>query len=155
MMHAHFQKYLRAIVVLSFVGMLVTAYLIYQHYKDAGGSFCDINDFVNCDIVNKSTYAEIFGIPVSVLGFFAYGVFFFASLFFHSIERKIHSGPLLGGLTLFSGIGLLFSLYLTYIEFFVLYAVCIFCLTQQILIFIIFLLFISLWRIAQKSHSLS
>lgn len=155
MTHAHLQKYLRAIVVLSFAGMLVTGYLIYQHYKDAGGSFCDINDFVNCDIVNKSTYAEIFGIPVSVLGFLAYGVFFFATLFFHSLEKRMHTGPLLAGLTLFSGIGLLFSLYLTYIEFFVLHAVCIFCLTQQIIIFIIFSLFFSLWRVSQKSHSFS
>lgn len=154
MTNAHFKKYLHAIVVLSFAGMLVTGYLIYQHYKDAGGSFCNIDDFVNCDIVNKSMYAEIFGIPVSVLGFVAYGIFFLVSLFFHHFEKKIHAGPLLAGLTLFSGMGLLFSLYLTYIEFFVLRAVCIFCLTQQIIIFIIFLLFLSLWRIAQKSHSL-
>ena len=54
------QKYFRIISFLAAAGIFVTIYLIFQHYRTVGGSFCNVNDYVNCDIVNKSKYAEIF-----------------------------------------------------------------------------------------------
>lgn len=134
-------KFFIALLFLSLTGMIVTAYLVYQHYKDPGGAFCNVNDYVSCDIVNKSIYSEIFGIPVAVLGFLAYGL-----LFVLSVTRR-----LVGFATLFSGAGLLFSLYLTYIEFFVLQALCILCITQQILILFIFLIYLYIWFAQRKS----
>lgn len=136
------------LLILSSFGMLVTAYLIYQHYKPAGGSFCNVDDFVNCDIVNKSIYSEIFGIPVSIIGFAAY-VFFFIIAFALFLGKKIQKNIILFS-ALFAGASVLFSLYLTYIEFFVLDAVCILCLTQQILILLIFITILHLWRNPQK-----
>lgn len=139
------------VMALAFAGMLVTAYLTYQHYADPGGAFCNVNQYVSCDIVNQSVYAEIFGIPVAMLGFLAYAAILVMAL---AARQGRHAQAIVRFGTFFSGLGLLFSLYLTYIEFFVLRALCIFCLTQQIIILIIFIIFFTLWRTLSKSpHS--
>lgn len=137
------KKYITLLRALSFLGMLVTAYLTYQHFAYPGGKFCNVNDYVSCDIVNKSIYAEIFGVPVAILGLIAYTFFFLLS--FRLTPGLFKYGAFAAGL------GLLFSLYLTLVEFFVLNAVCIFCVTQQILILFIFLIFLFLWRRFGKS----
>lgn len=133
------KKLWRAIAVFSFLGMIATAYLTYQHFSAPGEAFCNVNYYLSCDIVNKSIYAEIFGIPVAIIGFAAYAFFFFLSFLSLPGKRAARIGALV------AGCGLLFSLYLTYIEFFVLQAVCIFCVTQQILILLIFIMFLFLW----------
>lgn len=139
-----------AVMALAFAGMLVTAYLTYQHYADPGGAFCNVNQYVSCDIVNQSVYAEIFGIPVAILGFLAYTTILVMAI---SAWKGWHPQPIIRFGTFFTGLGLLFSLYLTYIEFFVLRALCIFCLTQQILIIIIFIIFFMSWRKLSTSPS--
>ncbi|MBP9718383.1 hypothetical protein KBD59_03745 [Candidatus Gracilibacteria bacterium] len=140
----NYKKLLLAVHIASILGMLVTGYLIYQHYKPAGESFCNINEYISCDIVNKSEYSELFGvIPVSVLGFLSYLFFGVVSAFWlkkGGIPKRLQ---LLA--TVFGVFSLIFSLYLTYIEFFVLFAVCIFCLAQQVLILIISLILLYLW----------
>lgn len=137
-----------AVIALAFSGMLVTAYLTYQHYADPGGAFCNVNQYVSCDIVNQSVYAEIFGIPVAILGFLAYTTILVMAI---GAWKGWHPQPIIRFGTFFTGLGLLFSLYLTYIEFFVLQALCIFCLTQQIIILIIFMIFFTLWLKLLKS----
>lgn len=134
----------KALVILASVGMLITAYLIYQHYKPVNGSFCNLSDFVNCDVVNKSEYSEIFDIPVAVFGFLAYTTLFVVPLGILKKWFRPTRELLLGGV-IFSLFSLFFSLYLTAIELFVLRTICLLCVTQQILIFIITLLLIQLW----------
>ena len=143
--------------LLAVAGMAVTAYLIYQHYKIPGESFCNISDFISCDVVNKSIYSEFLGIPVSILGFLTYLLLTacLVSLVRNWSIEKLHRTVTRARMTLLliviSGIGLLFSLYLSYIEFFVLRALCIFCLTQQILILLIFLTLGYVWFHDRKS----
>lgn len=129
--------------ILSGLGLVVTAYLVYQHYKPVGSSVCNINDYINCDIVNKSQYSEIFGIPVALLGFGAYAVFFITSFF----RFQKFLGPLL----LFVGIAAGFSLYLTYIEIAILRAICLFCVTQQILIISILIIYLRLLWLKKRN----
>lgn len=152
MLEKKYNQLLSLLAILSFVGMIVTTYLIYQHYKPAGGSFCNVNDYVNCDIVNKSIYAEIFNIPVSILGFAAYVVLLGGALLARLGFRKHILIPLLA---LFAAFSLLFSLYLTYVEFFILKAICVLCVTQQILILFIFILFLILWFLQRKARLFS
>ena len=137
-----FKKYLTALTLLSLLGMGVSAYLIHQHFKPSGTSFCNVNEYVNCDIVNKSEYAEISGIPVSVLGFGAYSILLVLSLAASLVRYRL---PAVTTGALFSAGGLAFSIYLTGIEFFVLNAICLFCLTSQIFILFIFIIFLFLW----------
>lgn len=141
---------LKIVTALSFLGMFVAAYLIYQHFKIPGSSFCNVSDYVSCDVVNKSRYSEIFGIPVSILGFLAYVFIFFTS--FGLVKGWFKN--ILGWLALFSILSLTFSLYLTYVEFFVLYALCIFCLTQQTIILFISIILFYLWLKNRRSSRL-
>lgn len=133
-------------------GILLGCYLLYQHYKPAGSSFCNITDYINCDIVNKSTYAEIAGVPVALMGIIAYCLLFAASrkLFYTGSSRN-----LLLFSTFLAGGSFLFSLYLTVVEFFVLYAICLFCILSQVIILTIFILTLLLWREFSKSSSVS
>lgn len=144
------KQYLILLTVLLALGMLITAYLVYQHYKSAGGSFCNVSDYVSCDVVNKSKYSEIVGFPVALLGFLAYAIFFFFSIGF--LKNWKFPRRTLGVLVFFSAASVLFSLYLTIIEFFVLKALCLLCITQQMLIFFIFFIFLYLW-LQKKSFS--
>jgi uncharacterized membrane protein len=100
-----------------------------------------------CITVNNSIYSEIYGLPVSVLGLIGYLAILLVLLIesLPGIAKKIGpfsfvvaNGPLfIFGATL---IGLLFSAYLTYIEAFVIYAYCPFCVASAILMTILFVL---------------
>ena len=90
----------------------------------------------DCSTVNASRYAEVYGIPVAVIGIAGY----FAILLSHWYEQRDKffekNGPLLiFGLAL---TGFLFTLYLIYVELVFLHAFCPFCLTSQVAMTLIF-----------------
>jgi uncharacterized membrane protein len=128
--------------------MVFCVYLIYLHYQPNEGSFCNIATGFNCEIVNKSSWSYMqFGsvkIPVAIMGFLTYLILFLGSFGlmkdwkFDKILPFLKAKMIVFLMILLSAIGMGFSLYLTYIEAFVLYNYCIFCLGQQILIILIF-----------------
>ena len=114
----------KMIIFLSLLGILVSGYLIKIHFTFS--SFCDLNQALSCSTVNASDYANVLGIPVSFLGLAFYVfVFIFSTLnyFLKEKYRKLSKLILVA-----SVVGLFFSLYLTYAEFFLIKAVCILCL---------------------------
>ncbi len=54
----------------SLLAAAVSTYLAYQHHEALSGSesFCNVNETLNCDLVNTSSYSEIAGIPIAVIG---------------------------------------------------------------------------------------
>lgn len=129
------------ISVLSFIAMLVTVYLTYMHFKPDASSVCDFNDKFNCDIVNKSPWSVIdlgfIEIPVAILGFGTYLILFLGAtglVYKWETWQALNSKKLIDLMIFLSAVGVVFSLYLTYIEAFVLYTFCIFCLIQQVII---------------------
>ncbi len=120
------------ITVLSLIGFIVTAYLTYVYYNQAETSFCVTGS--SCDIVRLSGYSSIDGIPVSLVGLVGYFGLFIITV--SNISDRLK------WLTLYfiSLPGLVFSIYLTYVEVFVLKAICSFCLLSAILITAIFIL---------------
>lgn len=114
------------------VALLIALYLVEAHYKPELTDFCNFSTAWNCDLVNKSIYAEIFGIPVAIFGSAAYLFLLIFSLrgLFRDQKKLI---PIAWGFTLLST---LFALYLTGIETFVLKTYCVFCVAQQILILV-------------------
>jgi uncharacterized membrane protein len=91
-----------------------------------------------CHDVNFSIYSEIYGIPVSVFGLAA----FLAILGILLLEGRLRIVKENGPLSIF-GIslgGVAFTAYLTYLEIFVIKAVCPFCVLSAILITLIFIL---------------
>ncbi|MGO9335944.1 MAG: vitamin K epoxide reductase family protein [Terracidiphilus sp.] len=122
-------RYLLAILALA--GVVVSALALQVHYSTATEP-CDINAKWDCGIVNHSPFAEILHIPVAALGIAGYmamiGLAFFG-------RRRLLAGLAIGALG--------FSLYLTYIEKYVLEVYCIYCVSSLGIIVLITVL--SFW----------
>jgi uncharacterized membrane protein len=136
-------KILYIVSGLLFLNVLLSAYLAYEFYFPSDDSVCSINAVFDCQTVAETEYAVLFGVPVAIWGVLFYtglfiGVFGVAlKLPFHKIYKKFRPGVVLNIVRYFSYFGLLFSLYLTYIEAAVIYVFCPFCLTQQVFIIVV------------------
>jgi uncharacterized membrane protein len=119
------------ISVLAVVGIVVSSVSLYHHYGSGKTSFCDFGETFNCDIVNRSTYSSVFGIPVDLIGILGYAAF----LALATLYRSKAETPAM--LMIASTLGLGFAIYLTYIERFVLGAWCILCLSSLAMIVLI------------------
>jgi vitamin-K-epoxide reductase (warfarin-sensitive) len=122
---------LLAIAVLSSAGAIVSGVSLERHYAKSATSYCDFGEKFNCDIVNRSEYSEMMGIPVAGIGVVGYGVLFALSTFYRARAKT----PL--RLLMAAIAGLVFALYLTYVEGYVLTTWCVLCLTSLGLIFLI------------------
>ena len=123
-----------AILVLVMVGLLDSLYLSWVKLSNTEAA-C-LPGIGNCETVNSSSYASIGGIPVAVLGAAAY----LAILAVLLLERRkgfwMDNGEMI--IFGFSLIGVLYSLYLTYLELAVIHAICPFCVVSAIALILIF-----------------
>lgn len=132
-------RVLLLISLLASGGAVVSSVSLFHHYGTSATSYCDIGENFNCDIVNRSTYSTIFGVPVALIGIVGYlGLLALTTLY----RRQAWLPATLATVSL---AGLSFALYLTYIEGFVLAAWCILCLSSLVLIFSITVLSAMLW----------
>lgn len=113
-----------AIAVLSVVGMVVSSISLFHHYGSSKSSFCDFGNTFNCDMVNRSIYSTVFGIPVALIGILGYALL----LVLATVYRDKNDAAIM--LLVASVAGLGFAIYLTYIEGFVLGVWCILCLSS-------------------------
>ncbi len=126
-----------SIAVLALAGVIVSAISLQRHYAKSATEFCDFSQKFSCDIVNRSEYSTVEGIPVGGIGLAGYAALFVLATFWKArIETPIR---LLGAAIA----GLAFALYLTYIEAFELMTWCILCLISLALISLISLLAIA------------
>jgi uncharacterized membrane protein len=127
----------RAIAVLALLGALDATYLLLGKLGITSGYVCSVTG--GCEIVNTSPYSELMGVPVALIGLLGYVATLIVAL--AAIQpRWLSEGRLDLLLGLLSGIGVAFSLCLTYIELFVLHTLCQWCLVSQALIIAIFVL---------------
>src|SRR4030066_147783 len=104
-----------AAVVLALVGLADSAYLAYVKLTNQLASCSNLGD---CETVNSSGFSEIGGVPIALLGAAAYIIILGALALDHPGGRWAESGRYaFFGLSL---VGTLYSLYLTYLEVFVL-----------------------------------
>lgn len=122
------RKRLIAIAALSVLGIVVSGYSLLHHSSFVSGAFCTINSTFNCDIVNKGPFSEVGGVPVALIGVLGYVFLLVAAMLY---AKRPQDRALLAFLLLASAGGFAFSLYLTYLEAFVLKAWCLLCLTSQ------------------------
>ena len=124
-----------AMIVLAIVGAADSLYLLI--YKLTGApQMCLGNG--GCHNVNFSPYSEIYGIPISAIGLVVYILMAVLLLLEPRVKLLKENNPLLlFGMTL---IGVAFSAYLTYLELYVIHAVCPFCVTSAITISLMFIL---------------
>ncbi len=118
------RRILLLISLLALAGMVISSVSLYHHYGTSKYSYCDFGAAFNCDMVNRSIYSVVLGVPVALIGVLGYA----ALLMFSTLYRTKAETPvmlLLGSLT-----GLSFALYLTYVEKFVLAVWCLLCLSS-------------------------
>lgn len=125
-----------AILFLAFCGLADSAYLL-QHATAGSPLLCDPTvTLTGCNIVAQSPYAYLFGIPVAEYGLIFYGLLFFVAAFelllFHHLVRRMMQG--------LSLLGFAMSVYFVGIQFFVINALCIYCLASAVIAFLIFTL---------------
>ena len=122
------------IAALSLGGVIDSAISLQRHYAKSATQFCDFSQRFSCDIVNRSEYSSIVGIPVAGIGLAGYGVLLVLATFLRT--RAETPNRLLGAAIA----GLAFALYLTYVEAYVLETWCILCLLSLAFIALISLL---------------
>ena len=128
---------------LAVLGILVSAYMTVYKLTD-NPNMCLGNG--GCSTVNSSKYAELYGIPVAVIGIGGY----LSILVFLWLERSNSFLTSNGTLVVFALalLGFLFTLYLIYVELALIHALCPFCVTSQITMTVLFIL--SIIRLARQ-----
>ena len=120
---------------LALVGVFVSTYLTLYKLGYIGTLNCAIG---SCETVNTSRWATFFGMPVAAwgLGFYLVAL----TVAFMSVqERYADSRKMAVALAVLTGWGTLFSGWLTYLELFVIHAICIWCVTSACIVLLMFL----------------
>ena len=125
------RRLLIAIALLAVCGIAVSSVALRHHYETSATSYCDIAENFSCDIVNRSTYSTMLGVPDALIGIVGYA----ALLILATLYRSKAETPRI--LLIASVAGLGFALYLTYVEAFVLATWCILCLSSLVVISLI------------------
>lgn len=160
----------RAVEVLFFaslVAVLLSLFLLYQHYSKEASGFCNFGELLNCDVVNKGEYSTVDGVVNlvldNVLGGHHYlyfpvpnaAVSVVVFLFFFGAAMRLYRGRSYFGmgermvvrvLGLLIGLSWVYALILIYIEWRVLQSWCVFCLALDVVMLVIAYAVISLWR---------
>ena len=126
------------IPILSVIGLGVAIYLTFIETTNAKAVCGPVGD---CNAVQASPFAKLFGVvPVGLLG----AVGYIGILIAWFLGRTGRGGRLarlapvaIFGMALF---GVLFSIYLTYIELYVIHAVCIWCLSSAVIMALVLIL---------------
>ncbi len=111
-----------AAAALGLAGLAIAIYLTVVHY-DHSSPVC-VGGGGGCEKVQSSDYAELAGVPVAVLGTIGY------ALILASLLVPGDAGRFAGALLGLVGVG--FSVYLTYLELFVIDAICQWCVASAV-----------------------
>lgn len=124
-----------AIPVLCLIGLGVAGYLAYVETTQVQAVCGPVGD---CNTVQQSEYARLFGIlPIGILGMLGYLLLLLAWWIGNWKQGRLGDFAWLAFL-LMSAFGLVFSIYLTFLEPFVIGATCAWCLTSAILMTALF-----------------
>jgi uncharacterized membrane protein len=126
--------------LIGLVGLGVAGYLTFVETGSAQAICGPVGD---CNAVQNSPYSRLFGVlPIGLLGLFAYAAILSAWYLrrFHPRLIQPYESPLIFGMAF---LGTLFSLYLTFLELFVIRAVCLWCLSSAVLITLLMLISLS------------
>ena len=132
------RRVMLGIAILSVAGVAVSSLSLYHHFGTSKTAFCDLGQSFNCDLVNRSIYSTVAGVPVALIGVLGY----LAVLSFATVYRDKAETPLILAMASLAGLG--FSLRLTYIEAHVLGIWCLLCLSSLAVIFTLAILSVGL-----------
>lgn len=124
-----------AAALLSLLGVFVALYLYLFKIGKIGSLVCGTG---GCETVQLSRYSRFLGVEVSLIGLIGYvGLLAFA---LWSLRPGLASARWPATvLSLLSGIGVVFAVYLTWLELFVIHAICRWCVGSALIITAIFI----------------
>ena len=123
-------------LLLIVLGIGVSSYLTIAHYTTPATLACPETGVINCAKVTTSSYSEILGIPLAVLGL----VFFLGNLPLHLPLAWRSPNPWLRRLRLLAAAtGILMVFWLIYVELFRLNAICLYCTASHVLTVLLFI----------------
>jgi uncharacterized membrane protein len=129
------KRRLEAMVALAAAGAAVSAYLSFVAVFSEDAVAC--GPVGNCRAVQGSIYSEVAGIPVAALGLGLYLAFLGVTAW----RRWYAESALLQAWTFSIALsGVLYSAYLTYLELFVIHAVCAWCVISALIVSVAFAL---------------
>lgn len=135
------------LAALALAGIFVALYLLLYKIGIVGNLSCSIG---SCETVNTSKWAVLLGAPVA-----AWGVVFYVAMFSLAVaslqDRYADSLAMSKLLVLVSGIGVAFSAWLTFLELFVIHAICQWCVISAIIVTLIFLVSVLDLRTARRT----
>ena len=129
-------KYRMTAALLSLLGVFVAAYLYLYKTGRIGTIVCGTG---GCETVQLSEWSRFMGVDVALIGIVGFIAMLGVAL---TGLQPAHAGRRWPGtlLLLLSGGALLFSAYLTYLELFVIHAICRWCVGSAVIITLIFVL---------------
>ncbi len=140
------RRWLVVLMLLSLLGMADSGYLFWKHRRSTlltpgtgGSSFCQAG---GCDVVSQGEYAEVRGIPLAGLGLVGY----LALLALTLMAAALGGRNLMWGIVGISGIGVVVSAFLVYLQVAVIRAICSLCVLSAFTMASIFILSIVVLR---------
>lgn len=118
------RRWRTAVGVLALAGLAIAAYLTYVHY--AGDTPYCVAGGGGCEQVQRSDYAKLAGIPVSVLGLCAYTALLLTALVPGRTAAAAGAGIAVAGAV--------FSAWLLYAQLALIDAVCQWCIANDVVI---------------------
>ena len=112
-----------AAALVALAGIGVAGYLTWTHYAGET-AVCPIGG--GCETVQESEYAELVGVPVSLLGLLAYATLL-ALVAWDAPAARLAAAAI-------ALVGVFFSAYLLAVQLFVIDAWCVWCLANDVLI---------------------
>ena len=130
-------------------GLFVSAYLWLYKLGVIGTLSCGTG---GCETVQLSPQSRFMGIEVAAIGFAGYALLLLLTL--ASLQPKwANSVRLLQVIALLGAGAVLFTLYLKYLELFVIHAICRWCVASAVLIVVFFTLIVLELRRVRRQHT--
>jgi len=130
------------LATLALIGVFVSTYLTLFKLGYIGELKCSVG---SCETVNTSQWAIFLGLPVAAWGL---GFYVFALLVaVLGIQEKFADSRAFSvALVALTGWGVVFSGWLTYLELFVIDAICIWCVTSAVIVLVMFAVSVAEYR---------
>src|SRR3989338_7896977 len=124
-----------AMLAIALIGFTDATYLTVKHYQGAS-PVCFLTS--GCNTVTTSAYSVILGVPVALLGALYYSAIILGVVAYLDTKNQ----RLLRALSFFTIAGLLASIWFMGLQFFVIQALCIYCIVSATTSSLLFFLFI-------------
>lgn len=134
-----------AMAAVAVLGFIDAIWLTISYYRGHIG--CSV--VAGCQNVLDSNYSSIYNVPVALLG-----ALFYAFIIINVAHHLVHKSKLsLLALKIVPAIGFLISLYLIYLQLYIIKAICIYCMLSAATSTLIFILSLTLLRHKQPITS--